>query len=253
MPNYSFVIPVWHEQETVPALIRRIREIDVRSRCEVVVVDGDPAGSTLHAIDDPRVVKLTASKGRAHQMNAGAAVARGGVIIFLHADTLPPRSALSDIDQILATGARCGAFRVRFDSSRPIYRFMSWFVSTYARLSRLPYGDQAIFVTREYFRRIEGYKPYPVFEDVELVRRIRRSGERLVIAPSSVRTSCRRMETEGIARCVARNWCIKTLYHLGISPHRLSRWYTDKHRVLETTQEAREGEPVVLARPGDST
>ena len=251
-PRFSFVIPVWHEEKRTPALIRAIRALDGGDECEVIVVDGDPAGSTLSEIDDARALRLTAPKGRAHQMNAGAARARGEVLVFLHADTTPPPTMLSDMRDVLGSGASGGAFRLRFDSPRRVYRFMSWWVNATARISRLPWGDQAIFVTRDAFRRIGGYAPIPVMEDVDLVRRMRRSGERLTIAPTAVRTSSRRMETEGILRCVARNWWITVLFDVGVSPRVLARWYTDDHRLPAPAPQAGEEAGVELARPGDT-
>jgi len=251
-PRYSFVIPVWHEEEAAPAVVRRVRELDTGGLCEVIVADGDPDGSTLRTIDDPGAVKLTAPKGRALQMNAGAARARGSVIVFLHADTKLPDSMLADINEVLESGASCGAFRIRFDSPRRIYGFMSWFVTTATRFTRKPYGDQAIFVTDDLFRRIGGFRAIPVMEDVEFVGRIRQVGIRLKITRSAVCTSCRRMDAEGIASRVARNWWMKSLFHLGVSPKTLSRWYTDHHRVAESAPEGEIQGRVVLSEPGDS-
>jgi len=243
-PRYSFVIPVWHEEEMAPAVVARVRALDADGRCEVIVVDGDPEGSTLRVLEDPEAIRVTAPRGRGPQMNAGAERAHGDVLVFLHADTRVPLTMLSDIDEVLAGGASCGAFRLRFDSGRRIYRFMAAWVSYMTRIARLPYGDQAIFVTRELFERIGGYRPVPVMEDVDLVRRIRRNGVRLRMARSAVVTSIRRMEGEGIVHCVTRNTCIRILFTLGVSPHVLARWYTDDHRLGAADR-------VVLAGPGD--
>jgi rSAM/selenodomain-associated transferase 2 len=232
-PRLSFVIPVWHEEENAPRLVHAIRALDSRDECEIVLVDGDEHASTLAAVEDDGVVSLTAPRGRAQQMNAGAAAARGEVLVFVHADTTLPPTAIDDIVGAVASGARAGAFGLCFDSDRAVYRAMSWYVTARTRMSRLPYGDQAIFIIREDFDRLGGYAPIPVMEDVDLVRRIRRAGIRLEVLPARVRTSCRRMEAEGVARRALLNGWIHLLFDLGVPPRTLARWYTDDHRETE--------------------
>jgi len=231
-PELSIVVPVLYEEDTIAGLLEHIRGIDADERCEVIVVDGDPGGGTIRRIDDDRVVKMTSRQWRSRQMNAGAAAARGDGLVFLHADTHLPRNALTDIDSVLRDDRYIGgAFRLRFDSERFVYRFMSAFVTVRSRWNRLPYGDQALFVRRDFFERIGGYREIPIMEDVEIVRRIRRSGGRVKILDSSVRTSCRRMEAEGIAKRVLRNWMMMVLYNLGVSPDKLVRFYSEDYRL----------------------
>jgi rSAM/selenodomain-associated transferase 2 len=231
-PDLSIVVPVLYEEDTIAGLLEHLRGIDAEKRCEVIVVDGDPAGGTIRRIEDDRVVKMTSRQWRSRQMNAGAAAACGDTLIFLHADTRLPRNALTDIDRVLHDDRHVGgAFRLRFDSDRFIYRIMSGFVTVRSRWNRLPYGDQALFVRREFFERIGGYREVPIMEDVEFVRRIRRSGGRLKIVDSSVRTSCRRMEAEGIARRVLQNWMLTVLYNFGVSPEKLVKYYTEDYRL----------------------
>jgi rSAM/selenodomain-associated transferase 2 len=231
-PEFSIVVPVLYEQDTVAGLLEQLRGIDGDDSCEVIVVDGDPEGGTIRQIDDERVVTMTSLPWRSRQMNAGAAAARGDVLIFLHADTLLPRNALSGIDRALQDDRYAGgAFRLKFASNRTIYRLMSGFVTVRSRWNRLPYGDQSIFVRREIFERIGGYREIPIMEDVEFVRRIRRTGGRLKILDSHVRTSCRRMEAEGIAKRVLQNWMITVLYNLGVAPEKLVKFYTEKYRL----------------------
>lgn len=224
------MVPVLYEEDTIAGLLESLASIEGRERCEVIVVDGDPAGGTLGRIGAGDVVKVGSPAGRARQMNAGAAVAAGNVLVFLHADTELPVRALSRIESALAGGAAAGAFRLRFDSDRFIYRVMSAFVTLRSRWNRLPYGDQAIFVRRRFFEELGGYREFPIMEDVDLVRRIRGSGGRLVIVDASVRTSCRRMEAEGVARRVLLNWLMTFLYRIGVPPRRLARFYGEEYR-----------------------
>lgn len=231
-PEFSIVVPVLYEEDTVSGQLEHIYSLDGADRCEVIVVDGDPAGGTIGTIEDDRVVTMTSPRWRSRQMNAGAAAARGGTLIFLHADTVLPHDALSDIDATLSGGEfDCGAFRLRFDSDRFIYRLMSGFVTIRSRWNRLPYGDQAIFFRRGYFERIGGYSEIPLMEDVEIVRRVRRLGGRMKIQDSFVRTSCRRLEAEGVARRVLKNYLISVLYAVGVSPEKLVRYYSEDYRL----------------------
>lgn len=230
-PDFSIVVPVLYERDSIGVLLEHIRRLDTGNRCEVIVVDGEPNGGTIEMIEDDQVVKMISRPWRSRQMNAGAAAARGDVLVFLHADTFLPDKALSDIDAVVCNSDRVGgAFRLRFDSDRPTYRLISLFVTLRTRVNRQPYGDQALFLRRKYFEKIGGYREIPLMEDVEIVRRIRRSGGRIDILASSVRTSSRRMEAEGIIRRVIKNWLITVLYNLGVSPDKLVRYYTESYR-----------------------
>jgi rSAM/selenodomain-associated transferase 2 len=231
-PEISIVVPVLYEQDTIAGLLEQLRGIDAEEICEVIVVDGDPEGGTIRRIEHGRVVTLTSQPWRSRQMNAGATAARGHTLVFLHADTLLPRNALSEINDVLRDDRFVGgAFRLKFDSDRFVYRFMSAFVTLRSRCNRLPYGDQSIFVRREFFERIGGYREIPIMEDVEFVRRTRKFGGRLKILDSTVQTSCRRMEAEGVAKRALKNWMMTILYSLGVSPEKLVRFYTEDYRL----------------------
>jgi len=229
-PDISIVIPVLYEADTIGATLDHVRNVDSGGRCQVIVVDGDPGGGTIETITRNDVMTLVSRPWRSRQMNAGAAAASGGILLFLHADTLLPDTAISDIVRVVRGGSVGGAFRLRFDSNRLVYRIMSGFVTIRSRLNRLPYGDQAIFLRRDYFQEIGGYNEIPLMEDVEIVRRIRRFGARLTILDTAVRTSCRRMESEGIAKRVVQNWLISILYNVGVSPEKLVKYYTEDYR-----------------------
>jgi len=222
----SVVVPALYEAPIIGSLLQHLRELPGGERIEIVVVDGDPAGSTLAAVGDDSVVGVKALRGRGIQMNAGADVARGEVLLFLHADCRLPDTALDEIRELMARrDVAAGAFRLSFDNPRWVYRFMSWVVSMKTRLGRSPYGDQGIFLRKCYFDEIGGFAPVRIMEDVELTRRIRRRGDRLVLCPSAVVTSSRRMETEGLFRRVAINAWMLALFAVGVPPARLERFY----------------------------
>jgi rSAM/selenodomain-associated transferase 2 len=165
-------------------------------------------------------------KSRARQMNCGAALASGEILLFLHADTLLPRDGLARTKAAMADGRyAAGAFDLGIRTERRIFRITEKYVALRTRLTRVPFGDQAIFVRKNYFDSIGGYKDIPLMEDVELMRRIRKRGDKIFIIPEQVMTSARRWEKEGVLYCTLRNWALQLSYALGVSPERLARWY----------------------------
>jgi len=167
-----------------------------------------------------------AQRGRARQMNKGAVHAGGKILLFLHADTLLPEGALQRISALMEKGAVvAGAFELGIDSARPVFRIIEKAASLRSRILRIPYGDQAIFIRKDYFRALGGFREIPLMEDVELMRRIKKAGDRISIIPEKVKTSPRRWEKEGILFCTLRNWTLISLYFLGVSPERLAKFY----------------------------
>jgi rSAM/selenodomain-associated transferase 2 len=222
----SIIIPVLNEQERINGLIARIRCLNASLLPEIIVVDGDPQGGTIKTINCAAVTAVACDKGRARQMNRGAAAATGNVLLFLHADTDLPAHALERIETAMSgTAHAAGAFDLGINSKRPIFRITERYVALRTRLTRVPFGDQAIFIKRSVFERLGGYQDIPVMEDVELMKRIRRSGHAVCILSDQVMTSPRRWEREGILACTLRNWVLQAAYALGVPPRHLSRWY----------------------------
>jgi len=222
----SIILPVLHEAETINTVIAHLRALRHNSLMEIIVVDGDPAGGTLQAIRDNGIVRTLSEPGRARQMNHGASLAKGEILLFLHADTLLPAQALTRIAAALAdTRFVAGAFDLGFDTSRSIFRITEKYVALRTRLTRIPFGDQAIFIRRAYFEKIGGYAEIPLMEDVELMRRIRKRDDRICIIPEKVLTSPRRYERDGILYCTFRNWALQVCYKAGVSPEKLVKWY----------------------------
>ena len=224
-PAVSIIIPVYREADAIGATLAALPAAGLARTDEVIVVDGDCQGRTLSRIDDPRIRKLGSPLGRAVQMNAGAAVARGAVILFLHADTRLPDGGLDRIGEAVIRGADAGAFTLEIDSGRPAFRLIERAVRLRTRLTRIPYGDQAVFVRRPVFDAIGGFREIPLMEDVDMGRRLIRAGRVPVILTDRAATSARRWEREGLVRCTLRNWALITLYLAGVSPDRLARYY----------------------------
>ena len=221
----SVIIPVYRDTE---ALARTLESTDLSGAEVIVAATREDAGplAALRAAH-PDVVWIDAPRGRALQMNAGAARARGTWLLFLHADTRVPaqwRSAIAaaDGDPHLIFGC----FRFALDSPRAIARAIELGVRARVALFGLPYGDQAIFVRREAFEAIGGYTPVPIMEDVDLVRRLGATG-RLYRASYPAVTSARRWERDGWLRVTAQHLRLITLYFLGVAPERLKCSHVD--------------------------
>lgn len=225
-PAISIILPVLNEADGINEIISHLRALDPESHSEIIVVDADPKGSTISAINDGAVHKIMSEQGRARQMNRGAQIASGDVLLFLHADTvLPPNASPLIREYMNGNLFVAGAFDLGFNTRRKIFRITEMYVFLRTRLTKVPFGDQAIFVRRRYFENIGGYQDIPIMEDVELMKRIRRLGGRICIIPVKVSTSPRRYEQEGILFCMLRNWALQLLYTFGVSPERLAKLY----------------------------
>ncbi len=224
--GFSIILPVLNEAPAINATITHLRELAADEPVEIIVVDGDPAGSTVRELRDPVVVTTASPPGRAIQMNQGAGLASGEVLLFLHADTLLPPDALVLVKAALQDQrVLAGAFELGIDSPRPVFRITERYVSLRTRLTRIPFGDQAIFIRRSYFGFLGGFREIPIMEDVDLMKRIRARGGRISILPARVRTSDRRWKREGILFCTVRNWTLQAAFALGVKPEKLAKWY----------------------------
>jgi rSAM/selenodomain-associated transferase 2 len=224
--DFSFIIPVLNEAGQINSLIEHLRKQNPESSYEIIVVDGDPQGSTVGTIQDKDVTTITTDKGRGRQMNVGAAAAQGEMLIFLHADTTLPDNALEKISRAMQNSDYVGgAFDLKIDSDRLFLKYISARASLRSRWNRIPYGDQAIFIRKKYFDQIGGYKEIPLMEDVDLMRRIKKDRKKIVILHDKVITSARRWESDGVLYTTMRNQVLVRLFYLGISPHKLAKYY----------------------------
>jgi rSAM/selenodomain-associated transferase 2 len=216
------ILPVLNE---AGILDTALTEILKQAPDEIVVVDGGSRDATRDVVrNHPRIRLLETERGRAVQMNAGAAEARSDILLFLHADTRLPPQALSHVRAAIQSGHLWGRFDIRLDGARPAYRVIERFMNLRSALTGIATGDQAIFVRRDVFRQLGGYAPIALMEDIELSARLKRR-QRPARVRTPVVTSARRWEQHGILRTVLRMWRLRLLYWLGMSPARLARWY----------------------------
>jgi len=195
-------------------------------RLEVIVADGgSDDGSAEIAAAYEGVHWVTAEGGRAHQLNRGAAVARGDTLLFLHADTRLEPGWPTDVEEAVSQPRfGLGAFRLRLDAQGWPYRLIERAVALRTRVFNLPYGDQALFVRKADFEQISGFPEIPLLEDVELVWRMRKRG-RVVLLNRHALSAARNWQRDGILRRTGRNWETYLAYRLGVSMNSVSAIY----------------------------
>ena len=220
----SVVVPAWRERENLAVLLPALSQLD--SVAEIIVVDasGDSeserivlsCGGTLIAAPVPN---------RGGQMNLGAQAASGDVIVFQHCDSDLDAAHLGSIEAALSDPRVIGgAFYRKFDDRHPRLRWLESMARFLTRHGGTLYGDQTIFVRREIFLTLGGFAKIPLMEDIEFSRRLRAAGQIAVLDPP-VRSSARRHLQKGAWRTSIQNGVFIALYRLGVSPHRLHRWY----------------------------
>lgn len=227
----SVIIPVYKEATTIQRTLNHLSRIDFFETLEIIIVDSETSGSSLRAVSQEGIIKVSGPKGRGAQMNCGAAIATCDILLFLHADTLLPDNAIKAI--LTATTSKNivgGAFDLSIDAIGLAYRVIEASVRIRTRLTRIPYGDQAIFIKKSGFYKMGGYPDIPIMEDVALIGKIKKSGQQISILPAPVKTSARRWKTEGLLYCTLRNWILMLLYAAGVSPVKLARFYPNQVR-----------------------
>ena len=228
----SIIIPTLNEAEIIKETITQLQQ---SKEVEIVVVDGGSRDNTveLAGLLGARVLQTDASK--AVQMNAGAAASVGDVLLFLHADTrLPDNFDTKVMAAVSQNGFCAGAFSLGIGSDARGLRFIERVANWRSRFFQMPYGDQALFVCRDLFDEIGGFPDFPIMEDFELIRRLRRKGK-ISILPDCVITSPRRYLNFGIFKTWCLNQIILAAYYLGVPPARLACWYRrEKGKECET-------------------
>lgn len=248
MPRLSIIVPLLNEAQALPPLLERMVSL-ARQGCEIIFSDGGSEDGSVELVENAGFTPVRASRGRARQMNAGAAAACGKALLFLHADTHLPEGSAGLIEQAIKDGTRCwGRFDVYISKgsdsidccpNKPDFiekkksiesdpfemlRLVAAMMNLRSRLTGIATGDQAMFMTRAAFDAVGGFPDQPLMEDIEMSKRLGRLSRPACLA-QTVQTSGRRWETRGAWRTIFLMWRLRWLYWRGVSPSRLAEMY----------------------------
>ena len=223
-PSLSIIVPVLDEAANIVTALKALAPLRQRG-VEIIVVDGGSADDTV-ALATPLADRVVTSvRGRAMQMNAGAGIAYGDVLLFLHADTRLPADPDRLILEGLAPSRRAwGRFDVTIEGRHPLFPVIAWLMNTRSRLTGIATGDQAMFVTRAAFVTAGGFPEIALMEDIEFARRLKRVS-RPVCLRARVTTSGRRWENRGVLRTILLMWRLRLAYFFGANPYELAKRY----------------------------
>jgi rSAM/selenodomain-associated transferase 2 len=219
IPRISIIIPTLNEAVELPETL-----VHTIGAYEVIIADGGSTDDTV-AIAQKNGCKITTARGRGNQMNAGAALSTGDILVFLHADTYLPANWTDPILQTLShTENTLGAFRLEIRAKSKSLSFMARIANWRSKWLKSPYGDQAFFIHRDYFYTLGQFEDVPIMDDYLLVRRAAKMGP-IILAPDSVSTSARRWQKRGILRTFLINQLVIIGYYCGVPLSRLAQLY----------------------------
>lgn len=219
----SIIVPVLDEAGGIEAQLTSLRPFRERG-AEVLVVDGGSRDDTPRLAQALADRVIVSRRGRARQMNAGAALAGGEFLLFLHADTRLPPAADRAIGDAARAGARWGRFDVRIDTANPLLHLVATLMNLRSRWSGIATGDQAIFVRRDLFEAIEGFPVLPLMEDIAISKRLKAQAPPCCLR-DRVSTSARRWEKHGVLRTILLMWRLRAAYFFGADPRQLATRY----------------------------
>lgn len=219
----SIIIPTYNEES---AIEKTLNALAYRDGIEIIVVDGGSSDKTIDLVQCYPVKLIRCSKNRALQMNRGAEVSCADILLFLHSDCCFERGSLEKIMQSLGNGYIGGCLSQKIDSKKIIYRFIEASGNIRAKLSKIFYGDQAIFVRRDVFFKLGGFDNLPLFEDILFSKKLMRAGQTRIL-DKKVFVSPRRWQKNGIIMTTIIFWLLSLGLSLGVSFDRLKRLYQD--------------------------
>jgi len=226
-PTISIIIPVYNEEKNISHIITYLKNNSSKENIkEIIIVNGESNDKTAHIASNEGATIVHSPKGRAKQMNLGAKEAKGEILYFLHADTLPPRGFDKSIVKAIQNDYETGCFQMSFDSDSLFLKFFAWFTRVNHTICRG--GDQSLFITKELFTKIKGFnEDYIVYEDNELIERLYKKTY-FKILPEKVKTSARKYEERGTIKLQYHFGVIHLKNLLGASPEKLYDYYKRK-------------------------
>ncbi|MFA5523096.1 MAG: TIGR04283 family arsenosugar biosynthesis glycosyltransferase [Tissierellales bacterium] len=206
----SIIIPVYNEALIIHKIMDNLEQF--KTLCEIIFVDGGSSDGTNRIIHEKYRTEYSPKKGRSHQMNYGASLSKGDILLFLHADSCLPSDALGQIHKTICRGYKVGCFKIRFNSRNILMKICGFMSNLRVRLRNIAFGDQGIFITRDYFYKLGGYEEIPLMEDYQLSMDIKADGEKIALANTKIETSERRFVENGRFKTMARMQRLQYIY-----------------------------------------
>jgi len=221
----SVIIITLNEEEFIERLLKTLQD---KKNLEVIISDGGSIDRTARLARKYADKIIVGDKGRGLQLNAGAELATGNILWFLHADSIVPDNFQHHILEVMKNPEVAGgAFTLEIYSELPSLQFISKVVRLRSKISRVPYGDQGVFVRRDVFEKMNGFKNIPLMEDIEFGIRLKKLGS-INLLSTRIKTCARAWERDGVLRTTLRNWVYVTLFFMGYSPQKLYNRYYSK-------------------------
>ncbi len=220
----SIIVPTLNESRSIEACLTRLHALR-DDLVEIIVVDGGSDDTTIELARSLADIVISAERGRALQMNAGAEVASGDYLFFLHADTLIPGGFVGRLNEIEQCNVRWGFFKLKLMDGHPVFRLIESMINWRSSFFSIGTGDQLIYCQRDCFAAIGGFQEIPIMEDVALSKSLKANFGSAHIVPETVQTSARRWRQYGIVRTVLLMWRLRWEYFLGVNPKKLAQRY----------------------------
>lgn len=219
----SIIIPVYNEAKTINQQLDNLEQF--KDSCEILFVDGGSTDGTDEIIQAKHRLVNSPEKGRACQMNYGASLTKGDILLFLHADSYLPGDALEQIHKIMNKGYKIGCFKIKFSSNSILMKICGFMSNLRVILRNVAFGDQGIFIDRGYFYKLGGFAQIPLMEDYQLSMDIKADGEKISLAKTSIETSERRFVKNGRLRTMARMQRLQYMYRKGVDIELIASLY----------------------------
>lgn len=221
----SIIVPVYNEAASIQKFMSHIEQF--KPHCEILFIDGGSDDGTDQILGKKYEVFYSPKRGRSYQMNHGASLASGDVLLFLHSDSFLSLNALVEMERVISQGCKVGCFKIKFESKSRLMRICSFMSSLRVRLRSIAFGDQGIFIERDFFNQLGKYAEIPLMEDYQLSMDIKRNGQKIALADELIITSERRFTRLGRLRTMARMQKLQYLHRRGVESARLAQLYEE--------------------------